>query len=115
MQNKESTIIEESKEVEQDAKPDIPPPKKRGKKTDDHHDLLISFYEQYLEGMDEKQWTAAIKRTGMSKAQINKYLWDAKNRIMTEDAEQKKSRGILFEIKNTKTGKYVTRTKLMRR
>lgn len=34
--------------------PDIEPPKRRGKKNDDHHNLLISFYEMYLEGMDEK-------------------------------------------------------------
>jgi len=104
--------VEESNNLSEVEKPDIPPPKKRGKKTDEHHELLISFYEEYLEGMDEKQWANAIKRTGMSKAQINKYLWDAKNRIMSEDAEMKTKRGIIFEIKSTKTGKYLTRTKL---
>lgn len=65
--------------------------------------------------MDEKQWANAIKRTGMTKAQINKYLWDAKNRIMIEDADMKTKRGIIFEIKNTKTGKYITRTRLAKK
>ena len=38
----------------------------------------MSLYDEFLEGMDEKQWDEATKKTGMSKAQINKYLWDVK-------------------------------------
>jgi len=72
----------------------------------------MTFYEQYLEGMDEKQWTNAIKRTGMKKAQINKYLWDVQNRILSEDSEKKIERGIMFEIFNTKKGKYLTKIRL---
>jgi len=72
----------------------------------------MTFYEQYLEGMDEKQWVNAIKRTGMKKAQINKYLWDVQNRILGEDLEKQKANGIVFDIFNTKTKKYLTRTRL---
>ena len=72
----------------------------------------MGFYEQYLEGMDENQWKNAVNRTGMSKAQINKYLWDIKDKTMARDAEMKRERGIIFEVFSTKTGKYRTPARL---
>jgi len=64
--------------------------------------------------MDEKQWVHAVKRTGMSKAQVNKYLWDITKRTYKKDAEMKRERGIIFEVFNTKTGKYRTPARLRR-
>ncbi len=58
--------------------------------------------------MDEKQWIEATKRTGMNKAQINKYLWDLKNRNYRNEQIAKRQCGIIFEIYNTKTKKTVT-------
>ena len=83
---------------EEPAMPDIEPPKRRGKKTDEHHSLLQSFYGQYLEGMNEQQWKEAMSRTGMTKPQINKYLWDQQERIYKEDAELKRQQGLIFEV-----------------
>ena len=53
--------------------------------------------------MDEKQWTEATKKTSMNKAQINKYLWDLKNRTFKNEQIAKRQCGIIFEIYNTKT------------
>ena len=64
--------------------------------------------------MDEKQWKEAIKRTGMKKAQINKYLWDIQDKCLAKDAEMKRDRGILFEVFNTKSGKYRTPARLVK-
>jgi len=58
--------------------------------------------------MDEDQWAQAIKKTGMSKAQINKYLWDLKNRTFKNESIAKRQCGIIFEIYNTKTKKTLT-------
>jgi len=77
------------KEESIECKPVVAPPKARGRKNEKQMKLLETFYDEYLEGMDEKQWANAIKKTGMNKKQINKYLWDIKNRTFKADIEAK--------------------------
>jgi len=66
--------------VENKPKPLVAPPKARGRKNAPQMKLLDGWYERYAEGMDEKMWKKVIDETGMSKKQVNKYLWDIKNR-----------------------------------
>ena len=44
----------------------------------------------------------------MSKAQINKWLWDLKNRQFKNEKIAQRQCGLLFEIYNTKTRKDIT-------
>jgi len=85
------------------SKASIGAPLPGARKNKDQKKILKSYYNQYLEGMDEKQWTEATKKTSMNKAQINKYLWDLKNRTFKNEQIAKRQCGIIFEIYNTKT------------
>ena len=87
--------------------------------------LNIYFYD-YCFGMNNDQWNNASKITGMTKKEINKYLWDQQQKLYTSftinkidpinpitfDKTQKYPEWVIFVVTDCKNMRDLTPTDL---
>ena len=74
-------------------------------------DLFIKNFQNYEGYWDDSKFSQLAKRAGLSKKQLNKWLWDRNKRV--KDALKKKKimyPGCIFQITNTESGKDLTPT-----
>lgn len=71
--------------------------------------ILMKHYQHYNGKWEPEMFNDLIKKTGYTKKQINKWMWDRKKK--ERDALQAKKLsypGLIFQIKNSRTGKDLT-------
>ena len=83
------------------------------KKTEEQEELLLHYFNSFgpLDyGEDNKFWSIIV-RTGLNKDQIYKWFWERQEKIEKNISSKRIIYpGIIFKIRNTKTGQDYTPT-----